>query len=111
MTHTPECLHQTALAEQRRNEWILLWPNYCLFCGGRGEFEYTDLVPYGDTNVSMPGSEFCEHCLGTGRCPRCGQSDIYYGNSEQELTCKVCGWCYDDHLPDQHECFGECREP
>lgn len=93
MEHTESCKKTTARLEKAIAEYQAKWPNYCHKCNGSGNLISYQSVPYGMGDTNMEVDDFCETCLGEGKCPRCGKTvfkeDDYYSDN---MTCPECGW-------------------
>lgn len=69
-----------------------MWPKSCTHCGGRGYVEYQEHV--GERWMgSMTITDDCDHCIGMGKCPRCGNylPDAFYDGYPLVL-CPSCRW-------------------
>lgn len=68
------------------------WPKSCPKCGGAGEHNWYEDVA-GDGGSRMPMGDYCDYCVGQGKCPRCGelQSGEEWGADIND-TCWNCGW-------------------
>lgn len=99
MEHTEQCLKEFAKYKIRYDAWIAEWPNYCRECNGAGEHHWIENgAPHGAGFWSMPMSEFCENCVGVGKCSHCGAPDMI-DTETGDGPCSACGWNYDDECP------------
>lgn len=58
-----------------------------------------------DLTVSLslpPSFDYCPGCTEDGKCARCGGSLTNPEDAERPYT--VCGWDFDDHIPEPYEC-------
>jgi len=98
MEHTKACIEYMSKLKKARDDYEVLYPDYCHVCQGTGEILYSyDPSPAG---VSLsPGmmidSDPCLECLQKGLCPRCRKPvpewDVDFNES---ATCHFCGWQY-----------------
>jgi len=75
-----------------QKDYTAKWPKFCRKCGGAGELFYSEDVA-GDGGSRMQMSDYCESCIGQGKCPRCAELQAVeeWGNDEKD-TCWNCGW-------------------
>lgn len=91
MKHTEECLARLTAMQSARNKFEAKFPNFCRKCEATGWRRNVDSVPYGSTNVSMESVEMCESCIGSSKCPRCGELGTY-DESDDTFVCNSCGY-------------------
>lgn len=114
--HSLTCTSHTQLALTALAAWDEQYPYACTSCHGWGVYAYSDSVPYGSSNVSMPGEEPCPGCLEQGKCPRCGEEILITEEQletffDERQTCSECGWDWgspnhtDDTQPEVPECY------
>lgn len=96
--HTTECIARHEAVKAAEMAWCEQWPNYCKGCGGAGAF-----YDYGSRD-EPPSSDYCESCAGKCLCGRCGLPGLTNEENGDETSgegpCKLCGWNYDDIIPD-----------
>lgn len=92
--HTSQCEQ----AQAAYVEWTKQNFQHCQACHGNG----SDGRP-SDPSVGMFDPEPCDHCLGEGRCPRCGH---LHGEEWERMQCESCIWNWDD--PRTHSPYQEC---
>ena len=95
MKHTEKCLAIQAEMKRKHDEYVALYPNYCRKCGGVGEVTWQEnQSPLGSGMVWLETiADWCESCLCTGKCPRCGEYIGEWNDDEQEAPhCGLCGW-------------------
>lgn len=106
--HTAKCLARQRHARKLRDAFLLIWPNVCKNCEGRGGATDYDSVDYGSSRTLMPTWNPCEDCIEVGWCPRCGAPFC-----TDDSHCKGCGWqgntARGESMPSLVECYGECR--
>jgi hypothetical protein len=96
--------------ELHRDEWIKNYPNFCQKCGASGQISWEE-------NYGIPGptetlTDICDSCLGSDKCPRCGEtfSDESLRLAEHEhLYCPDCEWtaANPDMVPYVLELYGD----
>lgn len=81
------------------DEWAAKWPRYCTKCGGWGGHSYYEMHGFrgGGGELILEPCDAHDDCR---TCCRCGEP----GLSEcGEGPCSLCGWNFDDGIPDQYE--------
>lgn len=97
ITHSPECIERDAKLKKLHEDWVSRWPNYCKSCDGAGS--WTDYENLGDGLGGMPVTNFCDDCVGIGKCSRCGTG---LDPESDDGPCSFCSWNYDDFCPPQY---------
>lgn len=114
MKHDQRCIAQSA----KRQTWVQAHPHFCKKCDANGVVTSTENgAPHGEGFWAMEVADDCEHCLGKGTCPRCGNTLFPHDNAdgdqfnawcENQDPCPHCGWNWGngkaDFAPDA-ECY------
>lgn len=91
--HTEKCLAARAKEREALAAYEYKWPNFCRRCGGTGEDAWIEnQAPAGGCHWGMMMSEPCPHCIGQGKCPRCGVEGQNNFEDCETLKCFACGW-------------------
>lgn len=96
MKHLESCVRRAIEIRKRREEYDDLYPMHCELCEGwGGTVNVTDpsmamQSVFGDNSVAI---DDCPHCIGGGKCPRCGSDYNADENSEDyDEECSFCGF-------------------
>ncbi|KVV40820.1 hypothetical protein WT27_12885 [Burkholderia territorii] len=76
--------------------WRRRWPSHCTACGGWGGSTTRQSHPYGSGSAIELIPDPCEAHERVEICHRCGQDGLA---EDGDGPCAVCGWNYDDGLP------------
>ena len=97
LIHSEKCLKEQQEYRDKIENFKKTWPDYCKKCGGYGIASWYESAPYGSASAQMPMSEYCEYCVGSNKCSRCGEGLTDSDEALDEMLmervyCKICNW-------------------
>ena len=96
--HTEKCLAAREKERAQLAAYEKQYPNYCRKCGGdggRSVWEYRG--EYHGAPASEQVYDWCSHCAGQGKCPRCGSEKTNFFedaviDGDEKNACYACHW-------------------